>query len=203
MTTTSITRTLFFVTLMLNLGVTGVWAQQTHVLMTFSGTGAPSTINLQDPGTGTGEENVAGNGTLGGFTLRNVTATEAAPSQQPPATCAGPSQLYFARVAGAGVFRFEDGSLLTVGLAQGSDCIDLAAQEGHCTLTLTITGGTGRFSHASGTLVYTETARPVLADAFQKPVFFTEVGKITGRVFGVAMRDDGETNGDSETPAIP
>ena len=84
-------------------------------------------------------------------------------------------------------FAFEDGSLLTVELTQGSDCIDLEAQEGHCILTLNITGGTGRFNNTSGTLTYTETAKPVLADVFHNPVYFTETGKITGTVFGVAM----------------
>ena len=36
--------------LMLNLGVAGVYAQQRPVKMTFSGTEAASTINLQYPG---------------------------------------------------------------------------------------------------------------------------------------------------------
>ena len=62
------------VALLLNLGVAGVYAQQQPVNMTFSGTAAPSTINLQQPGTNTGEENFAGNGTLGPFTFRNVSA---------------------------------------------------------------------------------------------------------------------------------
>jgi hypothetical protein len=186
MKTRTVTRTLFLVALMLNLGVAGAYAQQPRIKMTFSGTGAPSTIDLQYPATGTGEENVAGNGTFGSFTFRNVTAGESAPSQQPPTTCSDPNQLYFVRVAGGGVFRFEDGSLLTVELTQGSDCIDLVAQEGHCTTTWKITGGTGRFNDASGTLTYTYTAKPALADAFGKPVFFTDTGKITGRVFGVA-----------------
>ena len=39
--------------LMLNLGVAGVYAQQTPVKMTFSGTAAASTINLQQPNTNT------------------------------------------------------------------------------------------------------------------------------------------------------
>ena len=58
------------VALMLNLGVAGVYAQQRPVKMTFSGTAAASTINLQHPDTSTVEENVAGNGTLGPFTFR-------------------------------------------------------------------------------------------------------------------------------------
>jgi len=190
MKTRTITGTLFLMALMLNVGVASVYAQQQPVKMTFSGNGAPSTINLQYPGTTTAEENVAGNGTLGWFTFRNVTATMAAPSPQPPITCSGPTKFYFPRMAGAGIFRFEDGSLLTVELTQGSDCIDLVAQEGHCTLTLNITGGTGRFNNTSGTLTYIETAKPVLADAFHNPVYFTETGKITGTLFRVAMQGD-------------
>jgi hypothetical protein len=192
MTARTLTRTLFLATLMVNLGATGAWAQQTHVNMTFSGDGGPSTINLQVPGTVTGEEHVAGNGTLGSFTLRTVTATDATPSPQPPKSCSGPNQLYFTRTAGAGIFRFRDGSLLTVELAQGNDCIDLGAMEGHCTLILKINGGTNRFSKASGTLVFTETSKPVLADAFHQPVFFTEAGRIVGTVVGVAGPDESE-----------
>src|SRR5262249_10043494 len=127
--------------LMLNLGVAAVYAEQNSVKMEFSGTGAPSVINLQYPNTGNGENDFAGDGTLGQFTFRSVRAVAASP--QPSSTCSGPGKLYFASVAGAGVFRFQDGSLLKVNLMQGSDCIDLLAQppQAHCTLTLLITGG--------------------------------------------------------------
>ena len=66
--------------LMFNLAVASVYAQQNPVKMVFSGTAAASTINLQYPGSSTSEENVAGTGTLGWFTFRNVTASQAAPS---------------------------------------------------------------------------------------------------------------------------
>jgi len=172
--------------LMLNPGVAGVYAQagpiKVPVNMTFSGNGAPSPINLNQPNTSTGEENVAGDGTLGRFTFRNVSATANAP--HPSSTCSG---LYFPRVAGAGLLRFQDGSLLKVNLTQGGDCIDLVHMVGHCTLTFQINGGTGRFQDASGVLTLTETALPVLADAFNNPVFFTETGQLTGTVSGVAM----------------
>src|SRR4051812_6219093 len=111
--------------LMLNLGVAGIYAQQKTVKMTFSGTAAASTINLQLPGTNTGEDNWAGSGTLGSFTFRNVTANSTSP--QPSSTCSGPTQVYFPSVAGAGVFRFQDGSLLKVKLTAGGDCIDFMA----------------------------------------------------------------------------
>jgi hypothetical protein len=182
-------------TLMLTLGVAGVYAQERPVTMTFSGNGAASPINLKQPDTNTAEENVAGNGTLGRFTFRNVTAIAASPSPEPPSTCSGPNQLYFPRVAGAGVFRFQDGSLLKVNLTQGGDCIDLVHAEGHCTLTLQIMGGTGRFKDAKGVLTFTETALPVLSDYFGNPVFFAETGEFTGAVSGVSEgqgQDEGQ-----------
>ena len=184
-------------TLMLTLGVAAVYAQERPAKMKFSGNGAASPINLNQPNTNTAEENVAGNGTLGRFTFRNVTAIATSPSPQPPSTCSGPNQVYFPRVAGAGIFRFQDGSLLEVNLTQGGggDCIDLVPPvEGHCTLTLQIMGGTGRFKQASGVLTYTETAVPVLADASDNPIFFTETGAITGTVSGVS-EEQGQDEG--------
>lgn len=181
--------------LMLNLAIVSAYAQPIPVNMPFSGTAAASAINLQYQGTGTGEENVAGNGSLGPFTFRNVTAsavwlTTGSPSSQPPSTCSGSTLLFFPRVAGAGIFRFQDGSLLNVTLTQGGDCVDLVALEGHCTLTLQVTGGTGRFKNASGVLTYTETAVPVLGDSFGNPVFFEETGEVTGTVSRVASGEE-------------
>ena len=178
--------------LMLNLGVASVYAQHQPVKMSYSGTSGASAINLQQPGTQTGEENFAGNGALGSFTFLLISAETTSPQQPPPSTCSGPANIYFSRVAGAGVFRFRDGSLLKVNLTQGADCVDLAAQQGHCTLTLQITGGTGRFKDVSGTLTLTETNVPVLADALNNPVFFASTGEFTGTVSGVAREADRE-----------
>ena len=88
--------------------------------MTFSGTGGPSAINLKQPDTNNGEENVAGNGTLGSFTFRNVRAT--AILRNRPRTCSG--RLFFQALAGGAYLRFQDGSLLKVSLTEGGDCID-------------------------------------------------------------------------------
>jgi hypothetical protein len=175
--------------LMLNLGVASVYAQRYPVKMEYSGTSGPSAVNLQQPGTQTVEENFAGNGALGPFTLRIISAETTSP-QQPPSTCSGPANIYFSRVAGAGVLRFQDGSLLKVNLTQGEDCIDLAAQQSHCTMTFQITSGTGRFKDASGVLTLTETVVPVLADVLNNPVFFADTGEITGTVSGVAREPD-------------
>ncbi len=173
--------------LMLSLGVAGVYAQQRPVRMTFSGNGAPSTIDLKHPNSSTSEENVVGNGTLGPFTFRDVRA--AANSPQPSSACAG---VFFPSVAGGGILRFQDGSLLKVNLTGGGDCIDFVHGVGHCTLTLQIAGGTGRFQGASGVLTYTETALPVLFDALSIPVLFTETGGITGTIDGIAMQGDSQ-----------
>jgi len=186
------------VALMLNLGVAGVYAQQKPVKMTFSGTLEPSTLNLQ-PNTNTDEQNLAGNGTLGPFTFRELHADPASP--QPSSTCSpgnAPPRLYFPNVAGGGVFRFQDGSLLTVEVtaAGSSICIDLTAGVGHFTEIYQITGGTGRFKGASGTLTLMDTVLPVpgLFDASNNPVLFAVTGKFTGAVVGVAIGEEDERN---------
>ena len=176
--------------LMLNLGVAAVYAQHYPVKMAYSGTSGASAVNLQQPGTATVEENFAGNGALGQFTFRLISAETTSPQQPPPSTCSGPANIYFSRLGGAGVFRFQDGSLLKVNVTQGADCIDLAALQGHCTLTLQIAGGTGRFKDASGVLSLTETVVPVLADATNNPVFFAATGEFTGMVSGVSREAD-------------
>ena len=165
-------------------------AQQVKMAYSGTSTGA-SAVNLQQPGTVTVEENFEGNGALGPFTVRIISAETTSP-QQPPSTCSGPNNFYFIRVAGAGVFRFQDGSLLKVNVWQGADCIDLEKLPGigHCTLTLQITGGTGRFKDVSGgILTLTETNVPVLADALNTPVFFASTGEFTGTVSGVPIGD--------------
>ena len=90
------------VALMLNLGVAGVYAQQRPVRMMLSGTNVATTINLQ-PGTVTDEQVLAGSGTLGPFTYRELHADNLSP--QPSSTCSGPNQFYFPTVTGAGVLK--------------------------------------------------------------------------------------------------
>src|SRR5215472_15339164 len=83
-----------------------------HVRMTFSGTAANSSItNLLQPNSTNAEYNLTGTGALGAFTLRLVNA-EPSPSPMPPDTCS----IYIPVDTGAGVFRFQDGSLLYVQL---------------------------------------------------------------------------------------
>ena len=176
--------------LTLTFAIAGAYAQQITAKMTLSGTAAPSTVDL---GTGTpaSEYNLAGNGTLGSFTLRTLSASTPAPGQS--STCSGANQLYASVVAGTGVFRFQDGSLLKVNLTDGSDCIDFAAQQALCIRIFKITGGTGRFKDASGKdVTLTMTVVPVSADASGNPVFFAITGDFTGTVSGVAMEEQSQ-----------
>jgi len=168
--------------LMFNLGVAAVYAQEKPVKMTFSGTMLGSTINLE-PDTNTDEHNLAGSGTLGPFTFRELHADKASP--EPSSSCSsGP---YFPTVAGGGVFRFQDGSLLTVRRTVGALCIDLTAGMGHFTESYQITGGTGRFNGASGTLTLTATLIPVLFRASGGAPFFTNTGEFEGTISGAAI----------------
>ena len=179
------------IALMLTFGIAGAHAHQRQVKMTFSGSFVRTAIDLQ-PDTVTDEENFAGNGTLGRFTFRNLRTDTTSPETSSTCTT-GP---YFRIVAGGGVFRSKDGSLLTVSLAEGSACIDLAPPpQGHFTATYRITGGTGRFKGASGTLTLTYTVVPVVADASNNPVFLAATGEITGTVSGVAKDDDDDRGG--------
>jgi len=179
-----LTKHLAIVALILNLGVVAARADDKSVKMTFSGTSAPSTINLQQPDTSNDGDNFAGQGTLGPFTVTNVRAIANSPGTS--STCSASNHLFLPELAGAGVLRFHDGSLLEVNLTQGGDCINLTTGKAHCSLTFQISGGTGRFQHASGVLTMTETVETVAADALGNPVFFAATGKFTGTISGVA-----------------
>jgi hypothetical protein len=176
------------VALMLVLAVATAYARDEPVKLKFSGVSDTSPNNLQQPDTSNDGDNFAGEGTLGKFNVRLVRAISNTPGSS--STCAGPDDLFFTELAGGGVFRFEDGSLLNVNLTQGEDCINLAANLAHCTLSFQITGGTGRFAHASGVLTMTESVSAVLFDALGNPVIFDATGNFTGRVSGLAKDED-------------
>jgi len=168
----------------------GAYAQQIPIKMTFSGNAGAGPIDLNQPGTKTGEENLAGNGRLGSFTFRLIKAS--ANLSQQSTTCAG---AFFPNTAGGGIFRFQDGSLMYVSITGGGDCIDFVRMTATCTLTFRINGGTGHFKTASGVLTLTETAVSVLADASQTPVFFSETGGFTGTIFGLSGDEDSHDEG--------
>lgn len=183
------TKHLVTVAMLLSLGVGAAYADDEPVKMRFSGTSANSATNLQQPNSSMDEDNFAGKGTLGSFDVRLLRAISNSPPATVPATCSGPNLLYLTELAGAGVFRFGDGSLLEVNLTQGEDCIDLTTNVAHCTLTFQITGGTGRFQHASGVLSMIETVGTVASDALGNPVFFAATGEFTGTISGVASEE--------------
>ena len=149
------------------------------VEMAFSGSMVPTAIDVQ-PNTITEEEVLAGNGTLGSFTFRKLRTDETSPVSF--GSCGngfGPSLRV---VAGGGVFRFKDGSLLTVTVTEGILCADFDHRVGHLTETYQITGGTGRFEDASGVLQSTGNLKPVLFSASNAAVLLTNTGELKGTV---------------------
>jgi len=176
------------VALMLVLGVATAYAHDEPVKLTFSGVSDTSPDNLQQPDTSNDGDNFAGDGTLGKFNVRLVRAISNTAGSS--STCTGADHLFLTELAGGGVFRFHDGSLLNVNLTQGDDCINLTTGVAHCTLTFQVTGGTGRFKRASGVLTMTETVNAVLFDALGNPVVFDATGKFTGTVSGVTKEED-------------
>jgi len=176
--------------LMLTLGVAGVYAQQIPVNLTLSGSIVPTSINLK-PNTITDEELSAGKGTPGNFTFRKLRTDEIPPQLGSCGSGFGPNLRV---VAGGGVFRFQDGSLLTVKVTEGSYCIDTQSQPpvGHLSETYQITGGTGRFKEASGTLTLTATAHPVLLSDSNAAVLVTSTGQFTGTISSAATEEESQ-----------
>jgi len=171
--------------LLLSFGVAAAYAQSGQVNMTVSGSALACTVNLQ-PGTPASEYQLTGDGNLGSFTLRVISAGGA---PQESTTCSGPTKLYVPVVTGAAVARFENGDILRVQLTAGDDCIDFAANQAICTRIFQIMGGTGGFNAASGgAITLTMTLMPVLADASNNPVFFAVTGSVTGSVTGTISR---------------
>jgi hypothetical protein len=184
------------VALILSLGVAAAYAEQRPLKMTFSGSMVATALNLQ-PNSITDEEQVAGNGTLGSFTLRKLRIDGLAP--RPSSNCMGANHANIPVTGGGGVFRFQDGSLLTVAVTGGDLCIDFTAAVGHLTETYQITGGTGRFSGAAAscrvmtgacTFKSTSTVQPVVADTSGTPKMLTITGEFAGTVAGLAIGED-------------
>lgn len=175
--------------LALALNFTIAYAQQRPVRMSFSGSMIPTALNAQ-PNSVTDEELLAGTGSLGSFTLRKL-RVDAPPPLQPPSTCSGPNRFFVPVPAGAGVFRFQSGSLLTIRITQGSLCIDGSVGRGELTETYQITGGTGRFRGATGTLRLTATLALVFADSSGSvPLMLTSTGEFEGTIQNVGGGDE-------------
>jgi hypothetical protein len=164
--------------LMLTVGVAAAHAQGRPIKMSYSGSNVATTINLQ-PSTVTDETQLAGTGTLGAFTFRELHADGAAPQ---PVACSGPT---FGVLTGAGVFRFQDGSLLIVTVTDGSGCINLAERNAALTVNYEITGGTGRFTNASGNLTMKATLAAVLRNASNAPALLINTGEFEGTLINV------------------
>lgn len=172
-------RHMLTVVLMLLFGVGAGYAQKNPVKMQSFGPELVTAFNVQG-NTTTCEEKLTGSGSLGQFTYRglradsnNFTITDACPNGLDPV------------MGGTGMFRFSDGSLMSVSITGGSICVD-AHQVGHLTETYEVTSGTGRFQHAAGELSHTATLNAVLSDASGYPLLLTHTGTFDGTIIGVA-----------------
>jgi hypothetical protein len=163
-------------------------AQSKPVKMTFSGSMVATSLDMQ-PNSVTDEEHLAGTGSLGPFTFRKLRVDGIAPRAS--STCTGPTKLNIPVLGGGGVFRFQDGSLLTVAIKGGDLCIDFTVFLGYLTETYQITGGTGRFEGAAAscqlvgsdcTLRLTATLAPLLADSSGTIKMLTSTGEFEGSV---------------------
>jgi hypothetical protein len=164
------------VAVILTLGVPAAYAQdEIPVKMTFSGTNVATTINLR-PGTITDEHQSAGRGSLGAFTFRELHADLG--GAPPTPACPGP---HFLVVAGAGVFRFTDGSLLLVGITEGDGCVNPAA--GFALLIV-------KYEGASGELTMTMTQWAVLRNAANMPALLMFTGEFEGTISGLGTQQD-------------
>jgi hypothetical protein len=177
------------VALILNLGTAGIYAQQQPLKMTLSGSKVATAIDL-GPNTRTDEVHLAGNGTLGPFTFRGLRTDGIIP--QSFGKCGDGSGPILRVVGGGGVFRFQDGSLLTVTMTDGALCVDLDHMVGHLQDTYQITDGTGRFAGAKGSLVLTATLKALLIDASNLAVLLTITGGADGTILGVAIPEEGQ-----------
>src|SRR5262245_52203210 len=167
------------VAVLLSLAGASLNAEGRPVKLKFSGSMVPTSIVVQ-PNTITDEELLAGDGSLGPFTFRKLRTDETTP--QSFGSCGRGSGPSLRVTAGGGVFRFDDGSLLTVAVAEGVLCIDLDHAVGHLAETYQITGGTGRFKGASGTLQSTGRLTPVLFSTANAAVLLTNTGELRGTV---------------------
>ena len=175
------------VVVMVHLGVAFVYAQGTPVKMKFWGSNVTSLLELE-PNTFTQEALFDGKGSLGRFTYHELNAHNPVP--QPSSTCSGVDYQF---TKGAGVFGFKDGSLLTVEISKGDVCLDPVTLDAHLTVIYKITGGTGRFKDASGTLTSTSTGHPILSAATRiEVVFFTNTGEFEGTVYGVDKEEEAQ-----------
>jgi len=157
----------------------GFDARHSQLKMAFSGSMVPTSLDVQSD-TITDEELLAGNGTLGPFTFRKLRTDETVP--QFFGSCGSGSGPTIRVVAGGGIFRFEDGSLLTVTVTDGVLCVDFDHGVGHLTETYQITGGTGRFKGASGTFQSTGILSAVMFSASNAAVLLTNTGEFKGTV---------------------
>ena len=70
--------------------------------------------------------------------------------------------------------------MLIVTVTDGSGCVNLEARHAVLTVNYEITGGTGRFTDASGNLTMTSTIAAILRNAANAPALLINAGEFEG-----------------------
>jgi hypothetical protein len=157
-------------------GGCSLFGEQRPLKLTYSGTMVATTIDIA-PGTVTDEEQLAGTGTLGKFTFRKLRVDALVPTFGGCGKGVGP---IFAVTGGAGVFRFEDGSLLNVTVTQGVLCVDVSNPQnlvGYLNETYPVVSGTGRFQNVAASCATTPSDCTFKSNGTLSAILFDSTGQ--------------------------
>src|SRR5262249_44104516 len=131
---------------------------------TFSGSILPSTVDFDGDGIPAGAASIAGNSNMGAFVAQGlVDVTFGGPGLCPNGN---PGVLLNGGPGTGGVvFRFHSGELLSAKVSSTHECFDLTNNVAILAIELEITGGTGRFVGAAGSVTVNADASVVAANA--------------------------------------
>jgi hypothetical protein len=110
-------------------------------------------------------------------------------------------------ISRSSIMRFANGDLLFATLAtdgaQSSLCVDVNSPKNESEVHLVITGGTGKFAGATGTLLMKVESTVVLREA-DFPVHVAITQETTGDISLVRRRNDADSDSDSDScPLVP
>jgi hypothetical protein len=146
----------------------------------YSGSVMPASLDLDSDGFPAAVATLAGESSLGKFTAQAVVDT----ALSSPGVCPSGNQGFVLKGgpgSGGIVFRFESGELLAAQIVSAEQCVDGITLTAFISAQLEITGGSGRFSHASGELAVTATATALAVDS-KGLAFSMTTGSFSGKL---------------------
>lgn len=171
--------------LVMAVGIGRAQAKELPYKESFSGTFVSTEFDSNGDGVSGALELVEGKSTLGPFTLQGIGEFRNPNAPNPPPPCTlpnGESGFEVVPLPTPIVHRFQSsGDLLFAELSSGSLCFALATTDQSFKVTATITGGTGRFADATGSIEVEGTAKVLGGDAAGH-FFGAQSGKATGTI---------------------